>query len=91
MLAKKLTGAEKKPRKVTQCGELIGKNIQRLLDREGVSQSELARKLKTQPGVINEICSGKRNVSVERLDRIRSILGVNCYEFLMPSVDPEQR
>lgn len=89
MDAKKLEIAEKKERKVTQCGKVIGENLQRILDREGVSQSELARKMNTQPGVINEICNGKRNVSVDRLDKIRAILGVDCYEFLMPTVKPE--
>jgi len=80
---------EKRPKRVTQCGEIIGLNIQRLLERQGVSQSELARKMGTQPGVINEICKGKRNLSVNRLDKIRAILGVNCYEFLMPPAKPE--
>ncbi|MDP2734958.1 MAG: helix-turn-helix transcriptional regulator [bacterium] len=89
MLAKKVSTAEKKERKVTQCGLVIGGNLQRILDREGVSQSDLVRKLNTQPGVINEICNEKRNVSINRLDKIRAILGVDCYEFLMPPVKPE--
>jgi len=80
---------EKQPKRVTQCGEIIGLNIQRLLERQGMSQSELARKMGTQPGVINEICKGKRNLSINRLDKIRAILGVNCYEFLMPPAKPE--
>ena len=80
---------EKQERRVTQCGEIIGKNIQRILEIKGISQSELARKMGTQPSVINEICNGKRNLSVNRLDKIRIILGVNCYEFLMPPVKPE--
>jgi plasmid maintenance system antidote protein VapI len=79
---------DKWERKVTQCGEVIGKNIQRILEQQGMSQSELARKMGTQPSVINEICNGKRNLSVNRLDKIRIILGVNCYEFLMPPVKP---
>jgi plasmid maintenance system antidote protein VapI len=79
---------DKQERKVTQCGEVIGWNIQRILKNQGMSQSELARKMGTQPSVINEICNGKRNLSVNRLDKIRAILGVNCYEFLMPPVKP---
>lgn len=89
MLAKKESYVERKSRTVTKCGEIIGANIQRILLREGMSQSELARKMGTQPSVINEICNGKRNLSVNRLDRIRAILGVNCYEFMMTPVKPE--
>lgn len=80
---------QKQERTITQCGEVIGKNLQRILDRQGVSQSELARMLGTQATVICEICNGKRNVSINRLDKIRALLGVDCYEFLMPTIKPE--
>lgn len=69
---------------VTQTSVVIGENLQRLLERQGMSQSELARKMGTQPGVINGIIKGKRNLSVDRLDEICAILGVNPIEFLMP-------
>ena len=80
---------QKQERTITQCGEVIGKNLQRILDRQGVSQSELARMLGTQATVICEICNGKRNVSINRLDKIRALLGVDCYEFPMPTIKPE--
>lgn len=80
---------EKQEKKISQYSEIVGKNLQRLLDREGVSQSELARKMNTQPGVICEICSGKRLAYGKKLDEIRVILGVEYYEFFMPTIKPE--
>lgn len=79
----------RKEEPITQTAVVIGENIQRILKRQNISQSELARMIKAQPGEINGIINGKRNLSVNRLDKIRAALGVDCYEFMMPTIKPE--
>ena len=42
-----------------------GEILQEMLDERGVSQSQLARHLKTDTARINEICRGRRGISAE--------------------------
>ncbi len=42
-----------------------GQHLKELLDEWGISQSALARHIKVKPGLINEICNGRRGISIE--------------------------
>lgn len=55
----------------------IGKQILDLREAQGLTQSELAKKLKTTQSAIARIESGKQNVSAEMLKKISRALGKN--------------
>ena len=42
-----------------------GEILQELLEQHKLSQSELARHLRTSPAYINDVCRGRRNITVE--------------------------
>ena len=47
-----------------------GTHLKDLLAEHNLSQSALARHLKVKVGVINEICNGKRGISIEIAQRL---------------------
>ena len=40
-----------------------GEFLQEILEERGITQSQLAKHIKVEPGVINLICRGKRGIS----------------------------
>jgi len=56
----------------------IGKKISRELKNQGISQAELARKMKLEhPGSLKNIIQGERNLTLKMICRISSGLGVD--------------
>ncbi len=56
---------------------MIGRKISDLRDAQGLTQTELAKKLKTTQSAIARLESGKQNVSTEMLRKIGRALGKN--------------
>lgn len=54
--------------------EKIGRLISGIRQQRGMTQSELARKLKTSQSAINRIEKGHQNISIELLSRISDVL-----------------
>ncbi len=52
------------------------------LEERGVSQTELAQHIGVAPGVINQICNGKRGVSAEMAKKLAAALGTTAQLWL---------
>ena len=52
-----------------------GEFLQGELAERGVTQSQLAKHIGVTPGVINQICNGKRGVSPEMAKKLAAALG----------------
>ncbi|MBP9838893.1 MAG: HigA family addiction module antidote protein [Proteobacteria bacterium] len=57
-----------------------GIHLKELLAEYNISQSALARHIQVKPGLINEICNGKRGISVEIAQSLAISFG-NTAEF----------
>ena len=55
----------------------FGKRIQKELDRKGMTQQELANRLKVTESLISQITAGKKGTSLEKLFEIAEILNVS--------------
>jgi DNA-binding Xre family transcriptional regulator len=73
-----------KERRVSKGSVIVGVNLQRLLDRSGMSQMDLSRKMGMSQSSINSIVRGKRNVSLEMVERFCVALGAEMFEFHLP-------
>lgn len=62
-------------RKSTHPGEFLEKEF---LEPMGVSQSRLARHIGVNPRVINELCRGKRGLSVRMAQLLEAALGMDA-------------
>ena len=60
----------------------LGKNIARVRERAGLSQAELARKLKKSRSSVNEYESGRHEPPVLLLRRIAKLTGADIAELL---------
>ena len=74
-----------------------GQFLREELEERGISQSALAKHIKVQPNVINQICNEKRGVSPEMAKKLAAALGTTAelwinlqgtYE-LFKAVDPD--
>ncbi len=52
-----------------------GVYLRELLAEHGISQSHLARHIDVKVGVVNEICNGKRGISVQLAQRLSAAFG----------------
>ena len=59
----------------------VGKRIKELRNKLGISQEELAFKSEIHRTYIASLEVGKRNVSIETLEKIVNALGVSLSEF----------
>lgn len=57
-------------------------NVSVLMEEQGVSQSELARRTGISVTNINRILHGKERVTIDRAERIADALGKQLFEFL---------
>lgn len=62
---------------------LVGLNLQRLRRNRQVSQEELAFRAESTRGYLSGIENGKRNVTIEVLDRLARALEVDIAEFFI--------
>lgn len=70
-------------KKSMEIDERIGKNLRRLRERQGLSQSELARRIGTTPGRISDIESGKRRVSITFVIYVSQLLECDPVELFL--------
>ncbi len=52
-----------------------GVHLKELLQEHSLSQSQLARHILVKVGVINEVCNGKRGISVQLAQRLAAAFG----------------
>ncbi len=55
-----------------------GEFLDQILSERGISQSQLARHIKVEPGVINLICRGKRGISAVMAKKLARALGTDA-------------
>ena len=55
-----------------------GQFLQEELAERGISQTQLARHIGVTPGVINQICNGRRGVSPEMAKKLAVALGTTA-------------
>ena len=73
---------------MTNLRQLLGTNIKIYRNARGLSQSKLAEKAETATNYISAIESGRRFPSVEMLEKIASVLGIDTPELF--SIKPVQ-
>lgn len=61
---------------------MIGKRIRELLDKKGMSQRELARRIGKHPSEISEIIMGKRDPGMSIVEKIAAGLSVSVAELV---------
>ena len=54
-----------------------GEFLQDILEDRGISQSQLAKHIRVEPGVINLICRGKRGISAVMAKKLARALGTD--------------
>lgn len=59
-----------------------GEHIQEMLDERGMSQTELARRMKRPTQVINEIVNGKKAITAETALQLEGALGVSAQTWM---------
>lgn len=67
----------------------IGQKVKHERKKQGITQSNLAKKLKTSQSTINRIESGNQNLTIGYLDRLSCCLGLD-YEVRICSRSKEQ-
>lgn len=66
----------------------VGTNIQRQLDRIGMTQQSLADAVGISKQVMNKIIKGNKAINVNELAKIASIVGTTADELLTVSQEP---
>jgi addiction module HigA family antidote len=54
-----------------------GEFLQDILEDRGITQSQLAKHIQVEPGVVNLICRGKRGVSAVMAKKLARALGTD--------------
>ncbi len=60
----------------------LGKNLKRIREEKNMTQGDLCRALKLDPGYISSIESGKRNPTISTLKKLADALKVSVDELL---------
>lgn len=68
--------------KITQKDIALGKRIRRLRKAAGLTQEQLAEKVRVSTTHIGLVETGKRRISLQALQRVASALGVKTGELL---------
>ena len=55
-----------------------GEFLRDIIKERGISQSQLARHIGVEAGVINLICNGKRGISAVMAKKLARALGTDC-------------
>lgn len=53
----------------------LAMKIRRLINAEGISQSELARRMRVSPAQVTKILSGRENLGIKTIAKVESALG----------------
>ncbi|MDP2167943.1 MAG: XRE family transcriptional regulator [Thermodesulfovibrionales bacterium] len=67
-----------------EVSNIVGQNLQRLLNERGISQNKLAVMLGIQPPYINSIIKGKRGIGKNLLPKFCNVLDVTADAFYLP-------
>ncbi len=62
--------------------ERLGKNIKKIRTRKGMSQGDICRALDMDRGYMSAIENGKKNVTIQQLERLAQALGVSVDKLL---------
>jgi transcriptional regulator with XRE-family HTH domain len=60
----------------------LGRRIRRVRTKQGLTQEELAHRAELDYSYINQIENGRRNPSVQAIDRIARALGVRVKDLM---------
>jgi len=62
--------------------EKLGKNIKKIRTKKGMSQGDICRALDMDRGYMSAIEDGKKNITIQQLERLGRALGVNVDKLL---------
>lgn len=62
--------------------EKLGKNIKKIRTRKGMSQGDIYRALDMDRGYMSAIENGKKNITIQQLERLAQALGVSSDKLL---------
>ena len=60
----------------------LGLNIKKIRTREGMSQGDICRALDMDRGYMSAIENGKKNITIQQLERLAQALGVSVDKLL---------
>ena len=60
----------------------LGKNIKKIRTRKGISQGDICRALDMDRGYMSAIENGKKNITIQQLERLAQALGVSVDKLL---------
>ena len=62
--------------------EIVGRNIRRHRESQGIRQGVLAELLKITPSALSQIETGKTDISLNRIEQIAEALKLSFYELM---------
>lgn len=62
--------------------ERLGQNIKKIRGRKGMSQGDICRSLDMDRGYMSAIENGKKNITIQQLERLAQALGVSVDKLL---------
>jgi len=62
--------------------ERLGKNIKKIRTHKGMSQGDICRALNMDRGYMSAIENGKKNITIQQLERLAQALGVSVDKLL---------
>lgn len=65
---------------------VFGRNVKAIRQAQGISASEMARRLDTDRGYLRKIEAGTVNVSIDRMASFAAVLGLHLHELLQPFI-----
>ena len=60
----------------------LGDNIKKIRTRKGMSQGDICRAIDMDRGYMSAIENGKKNITIQQLERLAKALGVNPSDLL---------
>ena len=60
----------------------LGKNIKKIRTAKGMSQGDICRALEMDRGYMSAIENGKKNITIQQLERLAQALGISVDKLL---------
>lgn len=60
----------------------LGENIKKIRTKKGMSQGDICRALEMDRGYMSAIENGKKNITIQQLERLAQALGVTTDQLL---------
>lgn len=67
---------------MSQISKKLGQNIKRIREGRGMSQGDISRKLDMDRGYISSVENGRKNPTIETLDKIAGALGISVHDLI---------